>query len=105
MTAIGAFRRATLGFFDLERQDYHRIELDEQCEVLSLLGDCALGEEGSPILHLHVVLGMRNGEAKGGHLIEALVRPTLEVMIKENTSTMVRTYRPEFGIALIDPRK
>jgi len=26
-------------------------------------------------------------------------------MIKENTSTMVRTYRPEFGIALIDPRK
>nr|WP_313534089.1 DNA-binding protein [Brucella anthropi] len=105
VTAIGAFRRATLGFFDLERQDYHRIELDEQCEVLSLLGDCALGEEGSPILHLHVVLGMRNGEAKGGHLIEALVRPTLEVIIKENTSTMVRTYRPEFGIALIDPRK
>jgi predicted DNA-binding protein with PD1-like motif len=35
VTAIGAFRRATLGFFDLERQDYHRIELDEQCEVLS----------------------------------------------------------------------
>ncbi|MGH6774049.1 MULTISPECIES: PPC domain-containing DNA-binding protein [Brucella] len=105
VTAIGAFRRATLGFFDLEQQDYHRIELDEQCEVLSLLGDCALDEEASPNLHLHVVLGMRNGEAKGGHLIEALVRPTLEVIIKENTSTMVRTYRPEFGIALIDPRK
>ncbi|NKC23456.1 DNA-binding protein [Ochrobactrum oryzae] len=105
VTAIGAFRRATLGFFDLEQQDYHRIELDEQCEVLSLLGDCALDEEGNPSLHLHVVLGMRNGEAKGGHLIEALVRPTLEVIIKENTSTMVRTYRPEFGIALIDPRK
>ncbi|MCH4543210.1 PPC domain-containing DNA-binding protein [Ochrobactrum sp. A-1] len=105
VTAIGAFRRATLGFFDLEQQDYHRIELDEQCEVLSLLGDCALDEEGSPSLHLHVVLGMRNGEAKGGHLIEALVQPTLEVIIKENTSTMVRTYRPEFGIALIDPLK
>ncbi|ELT50392.1 DNA-binding protein [Brucella intermedia] len=105
LSGIGAFSQATLGFFDLERQDYHRIEINEQCEVLSLLGDCALDEQGRPGLHLHVVVGMRSGEAKGGHLIEATVRPTLEVIIKENASTMMRTYRPELGLALIDPKK
>ncbi|KAB2671712.1 DNA-binding protein [Brucella tritici] len=103
VSAIGAFRRAMLGFFDLDGQEYEHIPVDEQSEVLSLLGDCALDEKGMPGLHLHAVLGLRNGETRGGHLIEATVTPTLEVIIRENVNTMRRTFRPEFGIALIDP--
>ena len=44
-TAIGAFQNATLGYFDWERKDYTRIEVPEQVEVASLLGDVALGEK------------------------------------------------------------
>ncbi|MBC2887488.1 DNA-binding protein [Ochrobactrum sp. CM-21-5] len=105
ISAIGAFRGAMLGFFDLERQEYEHIPVEEQCEVLSLLGDCALDDKGRSGVHLHAVLGMRSGEARGGHLIEAFVRPTLEVILTENASTMRRTFHPEFGIALIDPAK
>lgn len=103
ISAIGAFRSAKLGFFDLDSQEYHDIPIDQQCEVLSLLGDCALDEDGKSSLHLHAVVGMRNGDAKGGHLIEAIVRPTLEVIVRENAHTMRRRFHPEFGIALIDP--
>jgi hypothetical protein len=44
-----------------------------------LLGDVAVGDEG-PTLHLHAVLGKADGSVVGGHLIEAYVRPTLEVI-------------------------
>jgi hypothetical protein len=54
VTAVGAFEHATVGWFDRGAKDYRRIEIDEQCEVLSLLGDVAL-TAGAPQLHLHAV--------------------------------------------------
>ena len=83
VTGIGAFSRATLGFFDRESKDYVKIEIDEQTEVLSMLGDIALAD-GKPKLHLHVVLGKRDGSAHGGHLLAGSVWPTLEVIITES---------------------
>src|SRR5690349_18576405 len=82
-TAIGAFSRAVLGYFDWEQKDYSRIPVAEQVEVLSLIGDVAL-DAGRPKVHAHVVLGLRDGTARGGHLLEAHVRPTLEVVLTES---------------------
>src|SRR5436190_22670700 len=88
-TAIGAFERATLGFFERERKDYKRIPIDEQVEVLSLVGDIALdGDE--PKVHAHVVVGKRDGTAHGGHLLEARVWPTLEVILVESPQHLQR---------------
>ena len=42
-TAIGAFERATLAFFDWELKEYLPIPVEEQVEVASLSGDIALG--------------------------------------------------------------
>lgn len=101
VTAIGAFERAVVGFFEVERQDYHRIRVDTQVEVLSLAGDVAL-DEGKPKLHLHTVLGRRDGSTVGGHLLEATVRPTLEVVLVESPGYLRRVCDPRFGLALID---
>jgi uncharacterized protein len=103
LTAIGAFSSATLGFFDLGRRDYDRIEVTDQAEVLSLLGDVALGPDGAPQLHVHVVLGRRDGSAVGGHLISARVKPTLEVMLVESPGTLQRRMDPATGLALLVP--
>jgi hypothetical protein len=46
VTAIGAFERAKVGWFDLAAKRYSPISVDEQCEVLSLLGDIAQGDDG-----------------------------------------------------------
>jgi uncharacterized protein len=101
ITAVGAFERATVGWFDREAKQYRHILVEEQCEVLSLLGDVAKGEEG-PVVHVHVVLGLSDGTTRGGHLIEGRVFPTLEVVLREIPTSMHKVMRPDIGIALID---
>lgn len=100
-TGIGAFSRVVFGFFDLQTKQYKRIPIDEQVEVVSLMGDIALAD-GKPKLHPHVVVAKADGTAHGGHLLEATVRPTLEVIITESPAHLRRTFNKEFGLALID---
>jgi len=99
-TAIGAFSRATLAYFDWERKEYRKIPVDEQVEVLSLVGDIAL-DGGQPKVHAHVVLGMQKGDARGGHLMDASVRPTLEVMLEKSPSHLKKPFDPASGLSLI----
>lgn len=101
LTAIGAFERATLGYFDWEKKDYVKIPLEEQGEVLSLVGDIAL-LDGEPKLHAHAVVGQRDGTTRGGHVLEAHVRPTLEVMLTESPRHLQKRHDPETGLALLD---
>ena len=100
-TAIGAFEDVTLGYFDWSRKDYARIAIREQVEVLSLVGDVAL-EGGVPKVHAHVVVGKRDGTAHGGHLLEARVRPTLEVILIQPPGHLQRRFDPQSKLALID---
>ena len=101
-TAIGAFSNVTLGYFDRAKRDYKKIPLHEQVEVLSLLGDVAL-DKGEPKVHAHVVVGRADGETRGGHLLEARVWPTLEVVLIESPRHLRKRHDPETGLALIDP--
>jgi predicted DNA-binding protein with PD1-like motif len=100
-TAIGAFSEATLGYFDWQQKDYERIPVREQVEVLALVGDITL-QDGKPHLHAHVVLGRRDGSAFGGHLLDARVRPTLEVIVTQAPAYLRRRRDPASGLALID---
>ncbi len=61
-TAIGAVRSVTLGYFDPDAKEYVRHRVDEQCEVLSLVGDVAVSD-GEPSVHAHIVLGKRDASA------------------------------------------
>jgi predicted DNA-binding protein with PD1-like motif len=101
IAAVGAFENAVVGWFDPAAKDYRRIPVGEQCEVLSLLGDVAQGQDG-PILHMHTVLGLSDGTTRGGHLLEGKVFPTLEVVVTETTAQLRKVMRPDIGIALID---
>ena len=101
--AIGAFSEATLGYFDWASRKYERIELAEQVEVVSLLGDIAAGERG-PMVHAHCVLGRRDGSALAGHLLAGRVRPTLELILTTTPAALARTYDERSGLALIDAR-
>jgi hypothetical protein len=99
-TAIGAFSAVTLGYFDRDAKDYRRTRIEEQVEVLSLLGDIAL-DRGEPKVHAHVVVGKEDCTAHGGHLLEARVWPTLEVVLTESPAHLRRRMDHESGLALI----
>ncbi len=100
-TAIGAFRDAVLGYFDKKRKDYQKIPVKEQVEVLVLAGDIAL-KDLTPQVHAHTVLGRSNGTTVGGHLLEAHVWPTLEVILQQSPNYLRRVVDEETGLALID---
>src|SRR5687768_1186111 len=101
LTAIGALSKAIFGYFDWERKDYVRLPaMEEQLEVLSLAGNIAL-RDGDPMVHAHIVIGTMDGTAHGGHLFEAVVRPTLEVVVTEAPEHLRRRFDPEVRLPLI----
>jgi hypothetical protein len=99
-TAIGAFSAATTGFFDFQIKDYKKSEISEQVEVLTLAGDISLFNN-QPKVHAHVVLGKEDGRAYGGHLLKAVVHPTLEIILTESPSYLERKPDDTSGIPLI----
>ena len=103
LSAIGAFERAVLAYFDWEAKDYLHIGVDEQVEVATLLGDIGIDDAGKPALHMHVVLGRRDGSALAGHLKEGHVRPTLEVIVTESPAHLLRRLDEATGLTLIRP--
>jgi predicted DNA-binding protein with PD1-like motif len=103
-TGIGAFARVSVSWFDLETKKYEPVEINEQVEVLSLLGDVA-ESDGKPSVHAHICVAKRDATAHGGHLIRGVVRPTLELIVSESPSHLRKTFRPEFGLPLIDLTK
>ena len=101
-TAIGAFSNATLGYFDWESKKYEPVSVAEQAEVVTLLGDIAL-QDGKPKVHAHASLARRGGAMVGGHVMNAYVRPTLEVVLSRSPKHLERRFDPASGIALIRP--
>jgi len=101
-TAIGAFREVTLGYFDWETKEYRERKLAEQVEVASLTGDIALGPDGAPAVHVHCVLGRRDHSAVAGHLMQATIRPTLELILVESPVHLRKRHDRQSGLALID---
>lgn len=101
ITAIGAFENAEIRFYDWDAKGYHPIPIQEQVEVVALNGDIAADNSGEPSLHLHAVLGRRDGTAVGGDLKQGRVRPTLEVIITESPTYLRRIKDDETGLSLI----
>lgn len=99
-TGIGAFSEVTLGFFDFDKKDYLKVEIKEQVELLSLIGDITLYKDKHQI-HPHVVVGKRDGTAHGGHLLKATVHPTLELIVNESPGYIQRELNKETGLPLI----
>ena len=99
--AIGALSSAKLGWLNWETKKYETsVSLDEQLELLSMIGDVAL-KDGEPQVHAHVVVGKSDGTAHGGHLQEAKVRPTCELILTESPVHLQKQIDPESGLALI----
>jgi uncharacterized protein len=99
--AIGALSSVKLGWLNWETKQYEpAVSLREQVELLSLIGDVAL-KDGQPQVHAHAVIGKRDGTAHGGHLLEAHVRPTCEVVLTESPAHLRKEFDPAAGIALI----
>lgn len=101
--AIGAFSAVKLGWFDWNAKQYRpSVVFDEQVELVALIGDIAIFE-GKHQVHAHVVVAKADGTAHGGHLMQAHVRPTCEVVLVESPENLHKEIDLESGLALISP--
>lgn len=101
VSGIGAFSTASLGHFNPVTKEFTRNEINEQTEVASLLGNIALEDDESHLVHLHVVLGLKDASTRGGHLIEATVCPTLELIIEDSPVHFRRSVEASSGLVLL----
>ncbi len=101
ITAIGSFSDVTIGYYDRSRKEFKEIPIQEQVEVLSLLGDVSV-EDSRSVVHVHCVIGKSDGTAHGGHVLNAHVWPTLEVIVTEAPAHLKRKHDPSTGLMLID---
>ena len=102
LTGIGAISHAVIGYFDPEKKAYLRNHEKGQAEVLSLTGNLAL-YDNEPFFHVHVALGLWDGSARGGHLFEGTVRPTVELILTTYSKAVRRKIDTETGLPLLDP--
>jgi uncharacterized protein len=99
--AVGALSSVRLGWLNWETKKYEpSVTLDEQVELLSLIGDVAL-KDGEPLVHAHAVIGRKDGTAHGGHLLMARIRPTCELVLTESPAHLQKFMDPVAGIALM----
>jgi uncharacterized protein len=99
-TGIGALHDVSLGFYRGDRKDYERFALDEELELLSLVGNVSIAD-GEPRVHAHAVVGQAGGTALGGHLFEGHVGPTLEAFVTEVPLELKREMDEGFGLPLL----
>lgn len=92
-TAIGALERVNFGWFDWETKKYLYNAIEEQVELLTLAGDIA-SKDGKSAVHAHLSVAKRDGTAWGGHLKEAIVRPTVELVLTETPAHLKRQWTP-----------
>jgi predicted DNA-binding protein with PD1-like motif len=98
---LGGLSSVRLAWFSWESKKYEpSVTLDEQVELLSLIGDVAL-RDGKPFVHAHAVISKKDGTAYGGHLLEARIRPTCEIVLTESPTPLEKVVDPESGLALI----
>jgi predicted DNA-binding protein with PD1-like motif len=99
--AIGGLSSVRLGWFNPATKQYEpSVALEEQVELLSLIGDVALSNDG-PVVHAHAVVGKRDGTAHGGHLLQARIWPTCELVLTESPVPLTKAFDPKTGIMLI----
>jgi hypothetical protein len=94
---IGAVSGATLGHYSLTSKEYREKEFDRPLEIVSLQG--TVTEEG---IHPHVCLGTKEMKTYGGHLVEATVAATCEVVVTPAPGSLNRYHDEEIGLDLLD---
>ena len=100
-TAIGALQSAKFGWFDESRKAFRDIPVNDQVELVSLIGDAGL-VNGTPAIHAHGAVALSDGQMRGGHLLQAIAWPTLELFFTSSSVKLTKKQDEETGLFLFD---
>jgi len=102
INVIGALKKFTIGYFNIETKEYQFKTFDEPVELVSCMGNVAY-KDGEPIVHIHFMVARQNYSVIGGHLGQpSIVSVTGEVFIYETKETIERVHDSRFDLSLLD---
>jgi uncharacterized protein len=102
VNGIGAALEATLGFYDLDKQQYNWQTFSELQEIVSLSGNLAYDEQGAMTFHLHGVFSDRQFETVGGHVKDLMAGATVELFIHRAYQPTRRKTDSAVGLQTLD---
>ena len=82
--ALGAVKKANLGYYNQNTREYQHFELDNHLEITNLTGNISI-KDNKPIVHAHITLADDKGNAFGGHLIKGTIIIACEFIIESFT--------------------
>ena len=98
--ALGAVRKARVGYYNQNTRQYELLELDRHLEITALVGNISL-KDGEPMVHAHVTLSDDEGKAYGGHLASGTVIFACEFVIQQlEGEALERGFDEETGLPL-----
>ncbi len=99
---IGAIAKARLGYFDRATSEYQEITIDRDLEVVSGMGNIAVLDDGSVVVHAHLVVADDEGICYGGHLMKGCeVSVTIELLMTQFDGSLQRGKDEATGLNLI----
>ena len=96
---LGAVRDFTVGAFDTVTKEYRANRFQGAYEITSLLGTID-SMDGRFYCHLHMNAGDDSGHVVGGHLNQAVISATCELIIRTLPGELNRVHDPEIGLNL-----
>ncbi len=102
INCIGALKKFTIGFYDINSKNYKLKTFEEYVELISCIGNLSYKDK-EPIIHLHVSLGRSDFSVIGGHLSQpSIISVTGEVKIFEIDQKLFRAEDSQFNLSLLN---
>ncbi len=97
--ALGALNDFHVGLFDVTEKKFHGNHFHGAYEMVSLTGTINT-MNGEFYSHLHMCAADVNANVYGGHLVDATISATCEMVIRILDGTVDREYSEEVGLNL-----
>ena len=99
LKGIGAVGKVTAGVFDTKEKEFKGHTWEGDLEVVSIGGNINT-MNGETYAHFHISIADEEGHVYGGHLTEAVISGTGEMVLTEIKGNVDREYDEEIGLNL-----
>ena len=100
ITGLGASNLVEIGVFNPGTKEYNTKVFEGMFEITSLIGNVTR-KDGEVYLHIHINFGDENGAVLGGHLVQAKISATSEIIIRGIPGEVGRELNEEIGLNLL----
>ena len=97
INGIGAIDSVEVGYMDVVNKKYQKRNFNDNYELISLIGNITI-KDGVPFVHTHITFSDTEYKVFGGHLFDAKITATGEIILTVADSKIDRQFNENVGI-------